>query len=135
MNGCMFSLLSLIVAASTENAAFGALSAGGTGTPELEVTHGVFPVLVQPGGNAGGVTPSKSSPETGGQEGVTVGVAVGVAVAVGLAVGLAVGVGVGDGACTLPGAWITAAIGAPVLKKPTVALVGLGAWSASNRKL
>ena len=26
-------------------------------------------------------------------------------------------------------------IGEPVLKKPTVAFVGLGAWSASNRKL
>ena len=28
-----------------------------------------------------------------------------------------------------------APIGEPVLKKPTVAFVGLGAWSASNRKL
>jgi hypothetical protein len=61
------------------------------------------------------------------------GVGVGVEVAVGD--GLAVGVGVGEGAGTFPGAWITAAMGVPVLKKPTVEFVGFGAWSASNRKL
>jgi hypothetical protein len=60
---------------------------------------------------------------------------VGVGVGVGVAVGLAVGVGVGDGAGTSPGAWITTGIGEPVLKKPTVASVGFGGWSASNRKL
>ena len=85
----------------------------------------------------GGVTPSKFSPKTGGQEGVAVAdaVAVAVGVAVGLTVGLAVGVGVGDGVGTFPGAWITTGIGPPVLKKPTVAFVGFGGWSASNRKL
>ena len=76
---------------------------------------------------------SKFSVKFGGQEGVPVGVAVGVGV--GVAVALAVGVGVGDGACTFPGAWITTGIGPPILKKPTVAFVGLGGWSASNRKL
>jgi hypothetical protein len=65
--------------------------------------------------------------------GVAVAVAVGVGVAV--AVGVAVGVGVGDGLGTPPGAWTTTSIGEPVLKKPTVASVGLGPWSASNRKL
>ena len=64
---------------------------------------------------------------------VAVGVAVGVGVAV--AVGVAVGVGVGDGLGTPPGAWITTPIGEPVLKKPTVASVKFGAWSASKRKL
>ena len=63
--------------------------------------------------------------------GVDVGVAVGVAVAV--AVGLGVGVGVGVG--TPPGAWTITPVGEPVLKKPTVAFVAFGAWSASNRKL
>ena len=59
-------------------------------------------------------------------------VAVGVAVAVGVGVGVAVGVGVG-----VPpwGAWISTVIEEPVLKKPTVAFVGFGGWSASNRKL
>jgi hypothetical protein len=60
---------------------------------------------------------------------------VGVGVGVDVGVGLAVGVGVGDGVGTLPGAWITTGIGAPVLKKPTVEFVGFGAWSASKRKL
>ena len=50
-------------------------------------------------------------------------------------VGLAVGVGVGDGCGTSPGAWIPTKMGEPVLKKPTVEFVGLGGWSASNRKL
>jgi hypothetical protein len=53
----------------------------------------------------------------------------------GVGVGLTVGVGVGDGGGTFPGAWITTAIGEPVLKNPTVASVGFGGWSASNRKL
>jgi hypothetical protein len=74
--------------------------------------------------------------------GVTVGVAVGVAVAVGVGVGvgvgvtdgLAVGVGVGVASAST-GACITTGIGAPVLKKPTVALVVCGAWSESNLKL
>jgi hypothetical protein len=61
--------------------------------------------------------------------------AVGVGVTVGVGVGLAVGVGVGEGVGTLPGAWIRASIGPPVLKNPTVASVGLGGWSASKRKL
>jgi hypothetical protein len=52
------SCLSLIVAGSSTNAALGAVSAGGTGTPELDVTH---VVLDQPVGSAGGVTPSKNS--------------------------------------------------------------------------
>ena len=66
--------------------------------------------------------------------GVGRGVGVGVAVAVG--VGLGVGVGVGVGVTPpWPGAWISTVIGEPVLKKPTVALAGLGGASASNRKL
>jgi hypothetical protein len=52
------SCLSLIVAGSSTNAALGGVSAGGVGTPELDVTH---VVLDQPVGSAGGVTPSKSS--------------------------------------------------------------------------
>jgi len=60
---------------------------------------------------------------------------VGVGTGVGVAVGLAVGVGVGVGGGTPPGAWITTTMGEPVLKKPTVASVKFGAWSASNRKL
>jgi hypothetical protein len=47
------------------NAALGAVSAGGMGTPESDVTHnGGGPwafVAVQSGGNVGGVTPSKLS--------------------------------------------------------------------------
>ena len=66
---------------------------------------------------------------------VGVGVNVAVAVAVGVAVAVAVGVGVGDGVGTFPGASIRTGIGPPVLKKPTVASVGFGGWSASNRKL
>src|SRR6266404_6404920 len=60
---------------------------------------------------------------------------VGIGVGVNVGVGLAVGVGVGDGVGTFPGASITTGMDAPVLKKPTVASVGFGAWSASNRKL
>ena len=62
-------------------------------------------------------------------------VAVAVAVGVGVGVGLGVDVGVGDGVGTPPGAWIRTPIGEPVLKKPTVAFVEFGGWSASNRKL
>jgi len=69
--------------------------------------------------------------------GVAVAVAVGVGVAVAVAVGVDVGVdvGVGDGVGTPPGAWTITLIGEPVLKKPTVAFVGFGPWSESNRKL
>jgi hypothetical protein len=63
---------------------------------------------------------------------VAVGVAVGVGVGVG--VGLTVGVGVGV-TPPPPGTWISAVIGEPVLKKPTVALAVCGGWSASKRKL
>src|SRR5206468_4859897 len=62
--------LSLIASGSLTNAAFGNESAGGDGTPEFDVTHNmpsgsIAFVAVQPGGNAGGVTPSKSSLSTG----------------------------------------------------------------------
>jgi hypothetical protein len=67
----------------------------------------------------------------GGGLGLGVGVGRGVAVGVGETIGVGVGVGVGP-PC---GAWISTVIGEPVLKKPTVAFVGFGAWSASNRKL
>jgi hypothetical protein len=67
--------------------------------------------------------------------GVALGVAVGVGEGVTLGVTVGVGVGVGVGVPPWPGAWITTVIGEPVLKKPTVALVVCGAWSASNRKL
>ena len=66
---------------------------------------------------------------------VAVAVGVGVNVAVGVAVAVGVDVGVGDGVGTPPGAWTRTPIAEPVLKKPTVASVGFGAWSASNRKL
>jgi hypothetical protein len=52
------SCLSLIVAGSSTNAALGGVSAGGVGTPELDVTH---VVLDHPEGSAGGVTLSKNS--------------------------------------------------------------------------
>ena len=52
------SCLSLIVAGSSTKTALGSVSAGGMGTPELDVTH---VVLDQPAGSAGGVTPSKNS--------------------------------------------------------------------------
>jgi len=67
------------------NAAFGGESAGGLGTPELDVTHiGGGPsafVASQPEGSAGGVTLSKfslnltGSKQGGEQEGVGGGVA------------------------------------------------------------
>src|SRR6476646_4265721 len=52
------SRLSLIVDGSSTTAALGSVSAGGVGTPELDVTH---VVLDHPTGSAGGVTPSKNS--------------------------------------------------------------------------
>src|SRR4029453_5657534 len=59
------SRLSLTPAGSSMNAALGGVSAGGVGTPELDVTQsGGCPcafVAVQSGGNAGGVMPSKFS--------------------------------------------------------------------------
>ena len=59
------SRLSLTTAGSSINAALGKVSAGGTGTPEFDVTHkGGGPcafVATQPGGSAGGVTLSKFS--------------------------------------------------------------------------
>src|SRR5437667_8838747 len=59
------SSLSLTTAGSSINAALGSVSAGGIGTPELDVTHnGGGPwafVAVQSGGNPGGVTSSKCS--------------------------------------------------------------------------
>jgi len=66
---------------------------------------------------------------------VGVGVTVGVGVGVGVAVAVGVAVGVGDGVGTSPGAWTITPICEPVLKKPAVASVGFGGWSASNRKL
>src|SRR5262249_60409337 len=55
--------LSLITDGSSTNRALGTVSAGGTGTPELDVTQsGGGPcafVASQSGGNAGGVTASK----------------------------------------------------------------------------
>ena len=64
---------------------------------------------------------------------MVVAVALGVGVAVGVDVALGLGVGVGVPVPT--GAWIATGIGDPVLKKPTVAFVFCGGWSASKRKL
>ena len=64
------SSLSLTTPGSSMNAAFGNVSAGGLGTPELDVTHiGGGPctsVATQPGGNVGGITLSKLSPNSTG---------------------------------------------------------------------
>ena len=93
---------------------------------------------IQPAGNAGGVTPLKLSDKKGtqglGGVAVAVGVEVGVGVGVAVAVAVAVGVGVpvhtsGEGPC------IPTVIGAPVLKKPIVALAAWGGRLESNRKL
>lgn len=62
-------------------------------------------------------------------DGLVLGVGVGLGVEVGVAVALGVGV------APAAGASIPTVIGDPVLKKPTVALVICGGWSASNRKL
>src|SRR6266487_4953575 len=63
------SRLSLSASGSFTNAALGDESADGDGSPELEVTHkmpsgSIAFVAVQPGGSAGGVTPSKFSLNT-----------------------------------------------------------------------
>src|SRR5919197_321527 len=55
---CGTNCFSLIVFGSSTKAALGGESAGGMGTPELDVTH---VVLDQLGGKAGGVSPSKLS--------------------------------------------------------------------------
>lgn len=64
------SRLSLTAAGSSTNAALGSVSAGGLGSPEFDVTHsGGGPctfVAIQPGGNVGGVTSSKFSPNSTG---------------------------------------------------------------------
>src|SRR5882724_11914521 len=52
------SCLSLTVAGSSMNAALGGVSAGGVGTPELDVAH---VVLDQPEGSDGGITSSNDS--------------------------------------------------------------------------
>ena len=67
-----------------------------------------------------------------------VGAAVGVGVGVGVELGLGVGVGVdgvGEGPPVGAGPWISTVIGAPVLKKPTVAFAVTGGVVESNRKL
>ena len=63
------SRLSLIASGSLTNPALGSESADGKGSPSFEVTHNmpsgsIAFVAVHPGGNAGGVTPSKSSLNT-----------------------------------------------------------------------
>jgi hypothetical protein len=63
------SRLSLIASGSFTNAALGAESAGGNGSPSFEVTQNmpsgsIALVAVHPGGSAGGVTPSKFSLNT-----------------------------------------------------------------------
>ncbi len=72
--------------------------------------------------------------------GAAVGVGVGVGVGLGLGVGVGVGVGVGGGGVgegppVGAGPWISTVIGAPVLKKPTVAFDVTGGVVESNRKL
>ena len=66
-----------------------------------------------------------------------VAVAPGVGVEVGVDVGATVGVGVGLAPPQTSGAgpWIATLIGAPVLKKPIVAVAACGGWSESKRKL
>jgi hypothetical protein len=63
------SRLSLMLSGSLTNAAFGEESKGGNGSPSFEVTHNmpsgsIALLAVQPGGSAGGVTPSKFSLNT-----------------------------------------------------------------------
>ena len=93
------SRLSLRVAGSLIHAAFGSVSAGGDGNPELDVCPNTPSGLiafaaVQPGGSAGGVTPSKSWDRLH-KTGIGVGVAVGVGLGLG---GVTVAVGVGPSA-------------------------------------
>jgi len=58
--------------------------------------------------------------------GLVLGVGVGRGVAVAVAVGVGVEVGVGVGVPLCAGAWMATVMGAPVLKKPTVALAACG---------
>jgi hypothetical protein len=102
VTGGEVSRLSLTVAGSLIHAAFGNVSAGGDGNPELEVCHNTPSGLiafaaVQPGGSAGGVTPSKFWDSKH-----IIGVGVGVAVGVGLGLDGGVGVEVGVGPSTKP---------------------------------
>ena len=92
--------MSLTVAGSLTHAAFGGESAGGDGNPEFEVCHNtpsglIAFMAVQPGGSAGGVTPSKFWDR---EHKIGVGVAVAVGVGLGLDGGVAVAVGVGPSA-------------------------------------
>ena len=66
---------------------------------------------------------------------VAVGVEIGVAVPVAVGVAVAVAVGVGVGVPLILGTRIGIVIGAPVLKKPTVAVPVSGRLFESNRKL
>jgi hypothetical protein len=102
-----------LVEGSLTNAALGAESATGVGTPELEVTQripsGLTALLaVHPAGKAGTTTLSKFSakvamklPHGGVGVGDGVGDAVGVGVGVGVTAGVAVGAGVGVGQNTV----------------------------------
>ena len=107
VTGGEVSRLSLTVAGSLIHAAFGSVSAGGDGNPELDVCHNTPSGLiafaaVPPGGSAGGVTPSKSWYRTH-----KIGVGVGVAVGVGLGLDGGVGVEVGVGPSANPRIWKT----------------------------
>src|SRR5438552_2641844 len=107
VTGGEVSRLSLTVAGSLTQAAFGGVSAGGVGNPELDVCHNTPSGLiafaaVQPGGSVGGVTPSKSWYRTH-----EIGVGVGVAVGVGLGLDGGVGVEVGVGPSKKPRTWKT----------------------------
>jgi hypothetical protein len=83
-----------------------------------------------------GVKPGVPEGEGVARGGVAVGVGVAGGVGVAVGVGGTVGVGVGDGATLQAfGARMATVMGAPVLKKPTVACVAMGAWSESKRKL
>ena len=95
VTGGEVSRLSLTVAGSLIQAAFGGESAGGDGNPEFEVcqsiSSGLIPlVAIQPAGRAGGVTLSKLSNKLH-----AIGLGLAVADGVGVAVGVTVAVGVG----------------------------------------
>ena len=66
---------------------------------------------------------------------VAVAVAVAVGVGEGVPVEVAVAVGVGEGVPSPLGPRISAVMGDPVLKKPTVAFTACGGLLVSNRKL
>ena len=107
ITGGELSRLSLTAAGSLIQAAFGGESAGGEGNPELDVCHNtpsglIAFMAVQPGGNVGGVTLSKSWDREH-----EIGVGVGVAVAVGLGLDGGVGVEVGVGPSANPRIWKT----------------------------